>query len=208
VPAGTLADAAAGTKVGSKYHVGDLVTAAFGGGGEGGEDAQWYPGKVSRVHQDGRYDISYTDGDTDEGLAPKYVKAREDVTDPALWHVLHEDGDEEDLDEEEVEDALLLFEKSVWRSRNSQKTAAFRKAAAAAAASKPVEKAKVGPSKYEVGVEQLRRSDWELQPRAPHGVPAYSPDEEVQQVRAKKKLSDMLRKAAQELCDETVPRLL
>ena len=32
-------------------------------------------------------------------------------SDPALWHVVHEDGDEEDLEQHEVEEALKLVSK-------------------------------------------------------------------------------------------------
>ena len=38
----------------------------------------------------------------------RYLPA--DGEDPALWHVLHDDGDEEDLEEEEVAEALAAFE--------------------------------------------------------------------------------------------------
>ena len=49
-------------------HEGCAVMARFGRG------AEWYPGRVTRVHASGKVDISYDDGDREEGVKPKYVR--------------------------------------------------------------------------------------------------------------------------------------
>jgi hypothetical protein len=197
-PAGTLAAAAAGVT----FKEGDLVTAAFDGGDE------WFPGKVGTVHTESKtgrvlYDIEYTDGDTDEKLDRRFVKARENVTDPALWHVVHEDGDEEDLEEDEVEEALLLYEKFLWRASKAEARGK------ATAAPKP-EKAKAAPAKYEVGVEQLTRSEFEtVRPRAAYGAPAVlTVSDEKQQQQVREALGMMLVTASHQLCAPNTPRVM
>jgi len=50
------------------------------------------------------------ENETTQGRIIMWAKAGEADDEPALWRVRHEDGDEEDLEEEEVLDALELFE--------------------------------------------------------------------------------------------------
>ena len=42
------------------------------------------------------------------GLITKWVPTSEDG-DPELWHMVHEDGEEEDLEEAEVNSAMVLY---------------------------------------------------------------------------------------------------
>jgi hypothetical protein len=61
------------------------------------------------------------------GTVKAYLPANPDAPDepePALWHVEYDDGDEEDLDEEEVTSALRLAEqqdKLSWLARNKKR---------------------------------------------------------------------------------------
>ena len=51
------------------FSVGDCVQAQFGG-----EDGEWYRGKVTKNTLDGCYSILYDDGDTDDDLLEEYVR--------------------------------------------------------------------------------------------------------------------------------------
>jgi len=63
---------------------------------------RWVKRKVMR---------DYGANGTNVGTVQKYAPAGEDgEEDPALWHIKFEDGDEEDLEEEEVRDAINLYE--------------------------------------------------------------------------------------------------
>ena len=51
------------------FSVGQRVQARFGGGDE------FYPGKISAVSDDGTYSIAYDDGDREDDVAEKFIKA-------------------------------------------------------------------------------------------------------------------------------------
>jgi len=53
-----------------KYKLGDSIEAQY----RGKPDGKWYPGKISKVHEDGRYDVNYDDGDRDQRLAIASVR--------------------------------------------------------------------------------------------------------------------------------------
>ena len=36
-------------------------------------DGEWYPAKIAKRHEDGRFDLAYDDGDFEEGAAPENV---------------------------------------------------------------------------------------------------------------------------------------
>jgi hypothetical protein len=52
------------------------------------------------------------------GLITKWVPASDD--DPALWHMVHDDGDEEDLEEDEVHTAMALYAEESGRISKEQ----------------------------------------------------------------------------------------
>ncbi|KAG2509948.1 hypothetical protein BBO99_00009118 [Phytophthora kernoviae] len=52
-----------------EYSRGDRVEARFGG------QASYYPGTIERVHPNGACDISYDDGDEEERVAPRLIRA-------------------------------------------------------------------------------------------------------------------------------------
>ena len=58
-------------------------------------------------------------------------------TDPALWHVLHDDGDEEDLDEAEMQAALEAFEQRTSKRKAPSSSKATSSSKAASQPKKP-----------------------------------------------------------------------
>jgi hypothetical protein len=77
------------------------------GGGHGDEEEvdghEWLGQRVRRFDHDTGHPI--------DGTLQSWVPADEE--DPALWHMVHDDGDKEDLDEHEVKEALLLLKNDV-----------------------------------------------------------------------------------------------
>ena len=67
----------------------------------------------------------YGETGTNQGTITKWVPADPEnpEEDPALWHVEFLDGDEEDLEEEEVEQALELYSLKGSRKRNQAQEA-------------------------------------------------------------------------------------
>jgi len=59
------------------------------------------------------------DGRVSCGLITKWVPESEEG-DPALWHMVHDDGDEEDLEEDEVSSAIQLFAEESGRLQMEQ----------------------------------------------------------------------------------------
>jgi hypothetical protein len=53
------------------------------------------------------------------GLITKWVPTSEDG-DPELWHMVHEDGDEEDLEEAEVNSAMVLYGEESGKLRKEE----------------------------------------------------------------------------------------
>ena len=53
------------------------------------------------------------------GLITKWVPASEEG-DPALWHMVHDDGDEEDLEESEVRAAIVLHAEESGRIQKEE----------------------------------------------------------------------------------------
>eukprot|EP00656_Telonema_subtile_P036096 TRINITY_DN40062_c0_g1_i1.p1 TRINITY_DN40062_c0_g1~~TRINITY_DN40062_c0_g1_i1.p1 ORF type:complete len:203 (+),score=69.54 TRINITY_DN40062_c0_g1_i1:137-745(+) len=62
------------------------------------------------------------DQGTNQGTITKWVPAdpKNPEEDPALWHVVFDDGDQEDLEAEEVEEALQLYAVRGSRKRGAQ----------------------------------------------------------------------------------------
>ncbi|KAK1932357.1 hypothetical protein P3T76_012351 [Phytophthora citrophthora] len=57
-------------KTSSTLHVGDTVEASYKNG------VKFFPGKISRVHSDGTYDITFNDGDSERRVPPSRIKAK------------------------------------------------------------------------------------------------------------------------------------
>ena len=87
-----LPPAAAPTPPG--FVLGARVEALFGGGDE------WFTGKVSKVHGDGRYDIEYDDGDFEARVESSLMKAEGGPSQAESGY-----GSDEYSDEEEEQDA-------------------------------------------------------------------------------------------------------
>ena len=64
------ASAEANSKVGAELKEGDAVEARHGG------QAQWFPGKVSAVHANGAYDLTYEDGDKEKKVPRHRIRRK------------------------------------------------------------------------------------------------------------------------------------
>jgi hypothetical protein len=60
------------------FSLGQRVKARFGASGAGPSGTQWFPGAIALVRADGLYDIQYEDGDREEAVLPRYIKAADD----------------------------------------------------------------------------------------------------------------------------------
>ena len=66
-----------------RYAVGAEVSAKFGGIRQG---AFWWNGKITKVHDDGCYDVLYDDGDIETHVSPQFVREPRDVCMPRpVW---------------------------------------------------------------------------------------------------------------------------
>jgi len=86
---------------------------------------EWIGRRVTRV----------IDGIELDARVTKWIPA--DGTDPALWHVLHDDGDEEDLDEAEMQAALEAFEQRTSKRKAPSSSKATSSSKAASQPKKP-----------------------------------------------------------------------
>lgn len=68
----TSADAAINTL--PPFNVGDRVSARYLTTEFPVWQCRWYLGRISRVHQDGTYDVHYDDGDTETHVARRHIK--------------------------------------------------------------------------------------------------------------------------------------
>lgn len=61
--------AGSGSAADAPLAVGDKVTAKW-------DDGYWYPGRITKIRDNGTYDVSYDDGDSSKALAANKVKRR------------------------------------------------------------------------------------------------------------------------------------
>ena len=64
------------------------------------------------------------DGKVSQGLITKWTPSTEDG-DVALWHMMHSDGDEEDLEEAEVIAAMALYAEEAGTVEKTQQTSSY-----------------------------------------------------------------------------------
>ena len=78
-----------------------------------GTDWKNYAGGVMKLRHAAGFSETFSK------LKPRWLEGRDDDEYGTLWHVIHQDGDEEDLEEGEAETAVALYQESVKRGLQS-----------------------------------------------------------------------------------------
>ena len=89
------------------------------------------------------------------GTIVGYLPPGEEADDFAMWHVMHDDGDDEDLEQDEVVQGSLLFKEWTDGGGPARDAAAAAAAAAASAAAAAAAKKKITKSPKKMSVSAL-----------------------------------------------------
>jgi hypothetical protein len=162
----------------------DVDVDGDGNGGEGEDDEGAIPWQTSGHSHIGCLALRHCEDDDgtqrkQEGRITMWAPADEAEGDPALWHMVHDDGDEEDLEEEEVEEALQDWKRENERAPPQKNQRGKRakgadagagasdgdggrdgaSAASAGASDSPSKRARTGPDRALLPVRTVWRAD-------------------------------------------------